>query len=428
MKNKTRKIWERPWDYLEGFIIAAGIAVAGFALQFSLGNIIPSDFAFPINIIIGSLFTLGILFCYFFLRTKHIVRWLSSIRATIPALVVMLLLIVVMGLTPQFTAYEPDGHLPQNFLKTLGWYRMTTSWSFIFLSFYMLAILGFATLRKTEKRNTWRQIGFYLNHTGLYIAFLCGILGSADMERVTMTVNEGDIEWRVRDYFGNVKELPIAIELDTFKIEEYPPKLVIIDVQTGKMLPEGRPEIYMFEQVGETIKLTDYQIEILEYLPHAAIVNDSAFASAAPYYGEGAAPALKIRVSNERLSESVEGWISNGSYLFPYKVLYIDENTGVAMPVQEVKKYTSHIKVFTENGHSREATIEVNQPLKIDNWKIYQFSYDESKGKYSKTSIFELVYDPWLAAVYTGIFMLLAGALFMFIVGPLKKENSSKEN
>ena len=55
MKNKSRKIWEKPWDYLEGFIVAGGIAIAGFALQFSLGNIITTDFAFPIIVILGAL-------------------------------------------------------------------------------------------------------------------------------------------------------------------------------------------------------------------------------------------------------------------------------------------------------------------------------------------------------------------------------------
>ena len=426
MKNNSRKIWEKPWDYLEGFIVAAGVAAAGFALQFSLGNITPSGFAFPINIIIGALFTVGLLCCHFLFNNNHIVRWLSSVRSTMPALAVMLFLIIIMGISPQFTEYEPQEHLPANFMNKLGWYRMTTSWSFILLSFYMLAILGFSTLKKTKQRNTWRQIGFYLNHAGLYIAFLGGILSSADMQRVTMTVSEGEIEWRARDYFGNVTELPIAIELDTFKIEEYPPKLVIIDTQTGKILPEDRPDIYMFETVGKTATLMDNQIEILEYLPQAAVISDSLFGSAAPYYGEGATSALKVSVSNPRLNEPIEGWVSNGSYLFPYKVLYLDESTSVAMPVQEVKKYTSQVTVLTEDGHTQSATIEVNNPLSIDNWKIYQFSYDESMGKYSKTSVFELVYDPWLKVVYTGIFMLLAGSLFLFIVGPLKKENKKK--
>lgn len=424
MKNNSRKIWEKPWDYLEGFIVAGGVAAAGFALQFSLGNINTPDFAFPVNLILGALFTVGLLCCHFLLKDKHIVRWMSSIRATMPALAVMLALIIIMGLSPQFTEYEPQEHLPDNFFNKLGWYRMTTSWSFILISFYMLAILGFSTLKKTRKPNSWRQIGFYLNHAGLYIAFLGGILGSADMQRVTMTVSEGETEWRARDYFGNVMELPIAIELDTFKIEEYLPKLVVIDTKTGKILPENRPETYMFESVGKTTRLLGNDIEILEYLPQAAVMSDSTFASAVTYHGEGAATALKIRISNPEMKEPVEGWVSNGSYVFPYKVLYIDEHTSVAMPVQEVKKYTSNVTVFTQNGHSKQATIEVNQPLNIDNWKIYQFSYDESMGKYSKTSVFEMVRDPWIKVVYTGIFMLLAGSLFLFIVGPNKNKKS----
>lgn len=426
MKNKSRKIWEKPWDYLEGFIVAGGIAIAGFALQFSLGNIITSDFAFPINIILGALFIVGLLCCHFFLKDNHIVRWLSSVRATIPALTVMLILIIVMGLTPQFTEYEPEHHLPKDFISNLGWYRMTTSWSFILLSFYMLTILGFSTLRKTRKPNSWKQIGFYLNHAGLFIAYLGGILGSADMVRTTMTVREGQTEWRAVDYFGNVSELPIAIELDTFKIEEYLPKLVVINTETGRILPEKRPDIYMFEKVGDKTTLLGNEVEILEYLPEAAVMSDSTFASAVTYQGDGAATALKVRISNPELKEPIEGWVSNGSYVFPYKVLYINSQTSLAMPVQEVKKYTSLVTVMTESGHSKKAAIEVNSPLTIDNWKIYQFSYDESMGKYSKTSVFELVYDPWLKIVYAGIFMLLAGSLFLFIMGPIKKEKAQK--
>ena len=426
MKNKSRKIWEKPWDYLEGFIVAGGIAIAGFALQFSLGNIITTDFAFPINVILGALFIVGLLCCHFFLKDNHIVRWLSSVRATIPALTVMLILIIVMGLTPLFTEYEPEHQLPKDFRNNLGWYRMTTSWSFILLSFYMLTILGFSTLRKTRKPNSWKQIGFYLNHAGLFIAYLGGILGSADMVRTTMTVREGQTEWRAVDYFGNVSELPIAIELDTFKIEEYLPKLVVINTETGRILPEKRPDIYMFEKVGDKTTLLGNEVEILEYLPEAAVMSDSAFASAVTYHGDGAATALKVRISNSELKEPIVGWVSNGSYVFPYKVLYIDNQTSLAMPVQEVKKYTSHVTVMTESGYSKKAAIEVNSPLTIDNWKIYQFSYDESMGKYSKTSVFELVYDPWLKIVYAGIFMLLAGSLFLFIMGPIKKEKAQK--
>ena len=70
------------------------------------------------------------------------------------------------------------------------------------------------------------------------------------------------------------------------------------------------------------------------------------------------------------------------------------------MPVQEVRKYTSKVTVYTKSGHVRKAEIEVNRPLSIENKVVYQYSYDETRGKYSQVSIFEIVTDPWLAVVY----------------------------
>lgn len=424
MNKDARRIWEKPWSYTEGFIVAGGIVLAGLLLQLLLGNIRPADFGSPVNITVGALFVAGLLCCHFLLRDNHVVRWLSGVRSTVPALLVMLLFTVILGLTPQFSVYEPQEQLPNNIFSRMGWYRMTTSWAFVFLSFYILVILGLTVLRKTRKSQSWRLIGFYLNHVGLFFALGGGLLGSGDMQRYTMTVVEGNTEWRAHDALGNLKELPVAIELDTFIIEEYPPKLVVIDNRTGKILPVNRPESYMFERLGKSTQLNGNTVEVLEYIPQAALVRDSAFTSVVPMLMDGAATALKVRVTNPSLKAPVEGWVSNGSYLFPYQVLYIDETSSVAMPVQEVKKYTSQVTVFTEAGNRKKANIEVNKPLSIEDWIIYQYSYDEKMGKYSKTSVFELVRDPWLPVVYTGIFMLLAGALFLFIAGPKKNRKS----
>jgi hypothetical protein len=53
----------------------------------------------------------------------------------------------------------------------------------------------------------------------------------------------------------------------------------------------------------------------------------------------------------------------------------------------------------------------------VDGWKIYQFGYDTQQGANSRISILELVSDPWLPFVYTGIYMMLAGAVCMFVLG-----------
>lgn len=422
MGKSIRKIWQQPWGYAEGFLVALGVALVGLSLQVSLGNIHYLAFSYPVNAICGLLFVASIVLMWIFAKKRYVVRWLSGVRSTIPAIVVLLGAIVVMGLTPQHSEYSSKQELRHNFLAVLlGWDRMTTSWPFVLLSLYLLVILGFTLLNHTSKKQDWRVVGFYLNHVGLFLAFLGGILGSPDIRRLEMTVAEGGVEWRATDNFGHVAELPIAIELDTFMIEEYPPKLVIISNESGKILPENRPESYLFEGVGKTTALAGYTLEITDYLPHAGVVRDTAFVNFVPLLMDGATTAIKVRVWGGSLSKSVEGWVSNGSYMFPYNVLYIDENKSVAMPMQEVKRYTSKVTVFTESGGVEKAVVEVNKPLSIDGWAIYQLGYDETKGKYSDTSVFELVRDPWQKLVYAGIFMLFAGAIFLFVAGPKKR-------
>ena len=109
------------------------------------------------------------------------------------------------------------------------------------------------------------------------------------------------------------------------------------------------------------------------------------------------------------------GWVSCGSYAFPAKTLPLDERYSVIMPERAPKRYASEITVHTEDGKNVSGVVEVNKPMKINGWKIYQYSYDKKMGRWSTTSIFELVKDPWLPAVYCGIFLMLAGALCLML-------------
>ncbi|MFV0472268.1 MAG: cytochrome c biogenesis protein ResB [Paludibacteraceae bacterium] len=423
MKDTARKIWEQPWGFPEGFIVAGGIALTGLILQFSLGNIHPDSFSWPLNGILGAGFVLSVLIIGLAYRNRNIIRWFSGVQATVSAIAVLLLVVVIMGFTPQYSTATSNTPESSNIIEKLGFFRMTTSWMFVFECFYLLFILGLTIIRRASKKISWRDTGFYLNHLGLFAALLGGILGSADMQRLKMTVSIDEVEWRAVDDKGKVHELPVAIELDTFKIEEYPPKLVVIDNLTGQTQPEDNPESYLFEGIGKQTCLAGYDIEITDYLPHAGVVRDTAFINFVPLMMDGATTAIKVRVKHSSLPKPIEGWVSNGSYMFPYQVLYVDKKFSIAMPMQEVKRYTSKVTVYTQSGKKENAQIEVNKPFLLEDWMVYQLSYDESKGKYSEISVFELVRDPWLKVVYTGIFMLLAGALFLFIVGPKKRKS-----
>ncbi|MGV8963927.1 MAG: cytochrome c biogenesis protein ResB [Candidatus Saccharimonadaceae bacterium] len=423
MNKNNKSIWERPWGYVEGFFVSIGISFSGFLLQIAIGNLQLQAFQYPVNLIVGIVFITILLLFHFLFFKSYIINWLSTVYAAVPALVVLLSIVVILGIVPQFVSYASPHNIPHNLAGLFGWYQMTTSWTFIFISYFNLLILGFTILKRTRRKFNWREFGFYLNHIGLFLAFTGGMLGSADITRLRMNVTEGNVEWRAEDERQNIIELPLAIQLDTFMIEEYPPKLMIVDLNTGKALPANKPASYAYEGENKSARLMDYTIDILSYLPSAAIMRDSLNTLAVPYHSEGATHALKVRVSHEEMKDPVVGWVSNGSFIFPHSVVYINKDIAVVMPEQEVKKYSSHVQVFTEDGKVHQAVIEVNKALTVDSWTIYQLSYDESKGKYSQTSVFELVRDRSLPIVYTGIIMLLLGSFYLFIVGPKNKKS-----
>ena len=88
-----------------------------------------------------------------------------------------------------------------------------------------------------------------------------------------------------------------------------------------------------------------------------------------------------------------------------------------SIEVEPKLSYLSDVTVRTKSGITHRDTIRVNKPLSFRGWKIYQYGYDEARGAESDISILELVRDPWLPYVYLGIFMMLAGAVCMFLNG-----------
>lgn len=85
------------------------------------------------------------------------------------------------------------------------------------------------------------------------------------------------------------------------------------------------------------------------------------------------------------------------------------------------RRFASDIQIQTKAGKTIQTIVDVNKPVEVDGWKIYQYGYDTEMGADSQVSILELVSDPWLPLVYTGIYMMLAGAVCMFLFGGAKR-------
>ena len=292
-------MWHKPWRMKEGFVIGAGLTIIGLVLQFSLGPVVWSLFAWPINIIVLGIFLLlsGIIFTF---RSKvYGFRFLATSTCAVPALVMTAALTIIMGLTAQVAESSP----PADFF---GITKMLSFWPFVLLYLWIAFILAQVSLVQVLHFK-WRRLPSLVSHLGLLISLLTATLGSADMQRLQMYTVLEQTEWRGINERNMMIELPIAIKLKQFIMETY---------------DDGSP-----------------------------------------------------------------------------------------------KRFASDIIIYTKNGDSLQATVDVNKPVEVRGWKIYQYGYDTTKGAESELSILELVRDPWLPYVYTGIYMMLFGALTMFIFG-----------
>lgn len=412
-------MWTKPWTLKEGFAIGAGLLAIGLMLRLSVGPVDWSLFAFPLNAIIAAFLVAMIALAHAFRNRLYWVRFSATGGAAVPALLYAAALTVLMGLTPQAMPSPAGG------ADGLGISRMLSFWPFVLIYLWMTVIVGLVSLKQLAGlRHTRRQLPSLLSHCGLFVALVAGTLGNADMQRLEMTVTIGKPEWRAVDGDGKVAELPLALSLHDFSIDEYPPKLVIIDNTDGKPLPEGRPESVTVESSASEGTLLDWHVKVGKRMDYAAQVVERDSGGLSVRYEEwpsvGAASAIFLTAKNVKTGAVKEGWVSCGSFAFPYQGLTLDDRLSIVMPEREPKRYASVVSAYTQSGEKLTDTILVNKPLKVEGWKIYQVSYDMRLGRWSDTSVFELVRDPWLPAVYAGIILMLAGAVLLFFRNPGK--------
>ncbi len=399
MANKSER--KRKIAIEEGSIVL-GVLIAGLALQFFTGDStsftggstllarITNSFngyfnsaflAFPVNII----FIAALLLILFMKKSTALSRMASGSLSVI-LLSAITLVALWMGL------------VPNNNVKI--------SWPFVLL--YLLLLINLtAVISARIKSLSIKSIPFLLNHVGLLILLLAAGPGSGDKSRYFMRVEEGSTEWRgellsITDSppkKDELKELPLAIELVDFKIEEYSPKLAIIDVNTGEAMPEGRG--FFFEALPnaqETIDKWILKVDTFLYKPRYA-------------------PAAFV-VATDLLGDTItKGWVSCGNYFQTFKLLNLTDSLSVAMTYPEPQSFKSQVKVYTPDGKMRQGEILVNHPLRVGSWMIYQHSYDTHRGRDSEWSIFELVYDPWVIPSYIGFILLMIGAITLFWKG-----------
>lgn len=422
-------MWKEPYSYKEGFVVSGGLVVTGLMLQLSVGPLNWDIFMWPANIIALVVFIVLLALIWLLRSKSYFFRFITTAKAAVPAISTAVVMTVIMGLTKQTGEKNEPADL-------LGFTKMLECWPFILIYIWMTVIVGEETIKQIATFRL-RSLPSLLSHAGLFVVLTCGTLGSADMQRLRMYCEQGKPEWRGLDAWNNVHELPVAIELEKFTIDEYPPKLMVIDNE-GKPLPIDKPDILEVEGSNASGTLAGFDISVLRRIDNAmpaalarmaegmpaqmlsqirmdslgqALNKDGYVFSSAP----GSECALLVKAQPHG-TKPLSGWVTCGSYQFRYQGLSLDSLHTLVMATREPKQYSSLVDVYTKKGESLRARIEVNRPLKVDGWNIYQLSYDQQMGKWSTLSVFELVSDPWLPVVYIGIFLLAVGAVGMFFI------------
>ena len=391
--------------YKKSLLVVLAALVAGVAMELFVGHIPNALFSFPGNLWLAAGFIAVFTTLFFLARHTNAMQLLVSVPFAITTIIILGVLTIGLG-----SIQLKDEH-STGFLGRLGLDNITTTWYFAFVFFMVLVNLWLAILKRSlyfQKKN----VTFLLNHFGLWLTLFAGVLGQGDLMRLNMTLKTDAPEWRAVDEHGHVVELPLALELKQFKMETYANKLYVID-REGTPQPEKNPSSFLLEKDSLTHQLLDWKVTLHQFIDSAVIAEGNNWVKHPMW---GSASAAYVTVENTKTGSRQTEWIASGNFQFPPKTIQLDSNYILVMAPPEAKHFESEVLVYEKGKeeHRREQ-IQVNHPITVDGWKIYQTSYDENLGRWSDTSIVELVLDPWLPLVYAGIFILIAGSVAFLI-------------
>lgn len=406
-----RKTWEYPWGYRESFMIVLELFLLGLILQVLSAGQQFHRLHWPFNMIIGFIIVFILVHTHIIFRHKSFIKWLSSVPAAVSSITFFAFVVLLLGFIPQYNSNAPG------LIKILGLTSIRNGWLLIISGLFLLVCLGLVILRRIRKLNL-RNIGFLLNHAGLWIVVFAASLGSGDLIRSDIQLTEGmEYQNLGQDQTGNSVSLPFNLKLLDFTIDEYPPKIGIGNINTGELIDQSGIQLFLLKENEEYI-INEWEIKVNKIITNAYPVEETF----EPNDSAGAVQAAFVHIKNSKTKEETAGWINCGSYAIRPAFIPLDDDHVLFMSQPEPEKYASEI-ILLQDNKTDTVIIEVNKPYHTRGYSLYQLSYDESYGKWSSTSVIEAVKDPWLPVVYIGIFMMLAGSLYLFWKGnEIRKE------
>jgi len=382
-------------------LFGTGIFLEFFAGEPTLTDYLP---AYPLSVLTAVCYVIIHAIFFLIFRNSSRFRLLAGSKSAISAIIPFLFLVILMGFYRQTDT------------ETTSWiHRIRSSWPFLLSTLYLNAGLLFTVMNRINTRPGLRNILFLCTHAGLCLIITAMIFGASDRREVLMEINKNNYVWYGSEK-NKISEVPFAVKLQHFIIDFYSPKISLIrNEDVAPQLPRGKSLPHI--ETGSVCTLKEWIIHVKTFLPEAIRSNNFFIPACIP----GSAPAAYTIVSNVRSSVTVAGWITPSVNKTPAAELKLQDNTSLILLPPAVQKYTSIITILTPDQKKSSARIQVNAPVDIGNWTLYQYSYDVSAGRHSSVSILQAVYEPWRKAVHIGILFLAAGATGMLLTKKIKK-------
>lgn len=389
------------WGYKRAFARCALLFAVGTALQIIFGDVDNSFLRYPWGLIIAINYFYLLVLIHFQTDRWPWLKRLYDGYAYISALATMVLMTIIFGLTRQDPATE-------GLVGLLGFSRMTSSWPFNTILLYFTSVVGLAVV---DDLHHWRhrRLAALMSHLAVFVVLAAGIFGSGDKQRVSITTKVGHTVHVGLAEDGTQVALPFSLTLQEFTMDEYPPKLYILDTRAQS----SSMDFLSVERKGAQAEIDGWHLEAVMSLDMAGYREQNNQWQAMEHIG--AAPAVYVKARNLRSAEEFEGWVSCGSFVFEPSYLMLGERYAVAMPRREAKRYLSRVELREQSGEQHLFNIEVNHPARVGGWYIYQMGYDTQRGRWSEVSVLECVKDGWYAAVHIALWMMLAAGVVMFL-------------
>lgn len=313
---------------------------------------------------------------------SRFVDFLASRRLTAGLLVVTGLISAAGSLLPSSSAATLFGSV---FFTALG--------ALLFAN--MLAGLAVGFRRDTE------GFGIQLVRMGALAVLLGAFIGMYAGERGYAQIYEGDTTGAFTSPAGARINPGFSLRLDRFIVERYPAGAMELGISAGS----GAGMRLYPVSIGVEAGPEDFRVLPLRYVPDFLIATDGSITSRSSSPNN---PALEVEVT--AAGETERGWLFARFPHFPPpglrrtlragRVHFYDRRS------EKVKTYKSEVTVIRGGSPAENGTIEVNRPLRLNGYRIYQAEYDPVGFQWSG---FELVRDPGLPIVYGGFILLAAG-------------------